>query len=458
MKHNPLSLLFALSVVYLLSFCSLNEENKVEKPLIQTGLAQEVSECSAIITASINPALVDGDYEMGVIISTDSDCSKDNGFLGTTDELGSDNAFLVKFTELNANTTYYYKAFVKFSGVYHYGEVKSFDTKDISAVITVITGEYNDALMTVSAQVQVENNVSLPFSLYGFFISDKYSTFEELIEKGTLVEAVLDNRNDFLAKLYYSSYDTKYYYVAVVTLYGKSFYGEVKYFTTPEDLGEARITVNPIEITFGAGDEQQTVTLIATRDWRIFSQPEWVALDKTAGVASTKEQAVKISVEANKGRDREGELIFTIGLARASLLIKQTGEQGGMGTGTLEDPFSVAGVIKYVKGLSADVNSTEQFYVKGKISTITQNYTYNISNGNTYGNARFNISDDGSTTSEFICYNCYYLGNRKFTAGNTDIKINDDVIVCGPVVYYKGTTPEFVSNKHYLYSLNGKTQ
>ena len=119
---------------------------------------------------------------------------------------------------------------------------------------------------------------------------------------------------------------------------------------TEENLGEAKITVNPAEITFGAADGQQPVTLVATRDWHIFSQPEWVALDKTSGEASTKEQTVKISVEANKGHDREGELVFTIGLARASLLIKQTGEQGVLnkGTGTKDDPFSVAGVIEYV--------------------------------------------------------------------------------------------------------------
>lgn len=229
---------------------------------------------------------------------------------------------------------------------------------------------------------------------------------------------------------------------------------------TEENLGEAKVTVSPTEITFGAGDEQQPVTLVATRDWHIFSQPEWVALDKTEGSASTKEQTVKVSVEANKGHDREGELVFTIGLARASLIIKQTGEQGELkkGTGTKDDPFSVAGVIEYVKTLEADKSSTEQFFVMGKVSTITQDFTYNVSNGNTFGNARFNISDDGAASNEFICYNCYYLGNRKFTAGETDIKLGDNVIVCGLVVNYKGNTPEFVSGKNFVYSLNGKSE
>lgn len=227
-----------------------------------------------------------------------------------------------------------------------------------------------------------------------------------------------------------------------------------------ENLGEAKISVSPAEVTFGSAEEQKSVTLIATRDWHIFSQPEWVAIDKTEGSASTKEQTVNISVEANKGHDREGELIFTIGLARASLVIKQTGEAGEIkkGSGTKEDPFTVAGAIEYVKALEADKQTTDQFFVVGKVSTITQDFTYNVSNGNTYGNARFNISDDGTTSSEFICYNCYYLGNRKFKAGETDIKVGDDVIVCGLLVNYKGNTPEFVGGKNFVYSLNGVSE
>ena len=227
-----------------------------------------------------------------------------------------------------------------------------------------------------------------------------------------------------------------------------------------EELGEARISVDPASLSLGTGDDSKTVTLVATRDWHIDSQPDWVALDKTSGTASTKEQTITVSVDANKGNDREGEVVFTIGLAKASLAIKQAGEAGElkMGSGTLEDPFSVAGAIKYVQELGSDVQSAQAVYVKGKISTVTQDYTYNVSNGNTYGNARFNISDSGAATDEFVCYNCYYMGSKqKFVAGQTDIKVGDDVIVCGNVVNYKGNTPEFVSGNNFLYSLNGVT-
>ena len=49
-------------------------------------------------------------------------------------------------------------------------------------------------------------------------------------------------------------------------------------------------------------------------------------------------------------------------------------------------------------------------------------------------------------------------GNKKFEEGQTDIKVGDDVIICGQLMNYKGNTPETVSGKAYLYSLNGKTE
>lgn len=226
-----------------------------------------------------------------------------------------------------------------------------------------------------------------------------------------------------------------------------------------ENLGEAKVSVSPAEVTFDAtGEKSEVVALTATRDWHIENKPDWVVVNPSTGKASAGDQAVTISVDPNKGNDREDDVIFTIGLAKASLHVKQSGEAGELkkGSGTLEDPFSVAGVIEYVQSLGADVQSTEQFFVKGKISTVTQNYTVNAAS---YGNARFNISDDGTTANgEFICYNSYYMGpKQKFVAGQTDIQVGDDVIVVGKVVNYKGNTPEFVSGENYLYSLNGTT-
>ncbi|MBQ6822353.1 MAG: hypothetical protein IJP39_08065 [Bacteroidales bacterium] len=225
-----------------------------------------------------------------------------------------------------------------------------------------------------------------------------------------------------------------------------------------EELGTARITVNPTELSFDQAEGSKTVELTATRDWDIASQPDWLALSVSSGPASTKPQTVSVTVDANPGFDREGDVVFSIDLRKVALKVVQKGSAGELkkGTGTLEDPYTVTGAIEYVKSLGSDVNSPSQVYVKGIISDIPKTDETYATSG-TYGNATFYISDDGNAENQFYCYRILYLGNKKYTsAAGADIKKGDEVIIHGKVVNYKGNTPETVQNEAYLYSLNGK--
>ena len=151
----------------------------------------------------------------------------------------------------------------------------------------------------------------------------------------------------------------------------------------------------------------------------------------------------------------------TIEFQSQNKIVEWNGETGGgnqpsaeaMGSGTLADPYNIAGVVQYVNSLGSDVNSPNQVYIKGKISEIKNEYV-----DDNFGNATFYISDDGTTANQFYCYRTLYLGNQKYTTGQTQIKTGDDVIICGNVVNYRGNTPETVQNAAYLYSLNGKTE
>lgn len=122
------------------------------------------------------------------------------------------------------------------------------------------------------------------------------------------------------------------------------------------------------------------------------------------------------------------------------------------GTGTLADPFNVQAALNYTKALAADTESETEIYIKAKVSTIKNNYV-----ADSYGNATFYVSDDGTANNEFYCYRALYLGNEKYTKGLL-LKVGDEVVICGKVVNYKGNTPESVQNKAYLYSLNGSTE
>ena len=201
------------------------------------------------------------------------------------------------------------------------------------------------------------------------------------------------------------------------------------------------------------------LSVTANRDWAAEinwddDEVPWIAVTPDHGVASDRPQDVTLTVLNNAGFNRNKRVKFSIGYDYKSIDISQTGERGEEIVGTLDNPFNVAGVVKYVKKLGADVQSSSGVYVKGKISRIDDGS--NFASSGTYGNATFYISDDGGTDSEqFYCYRVLYLGNKKWTSKDPDIKVGDDVIIYGQVVNYKGNTPETVQGTAFVYEHNG---
>ena len=121
------------------------------------------------------------------------------------------------------------------------------------------------------------------------------------------------------------------------------------------------------------------------------------------------------------------------------------------GQGTLENPYTVADAITVTSQLEKGQKSEQDYYIKGKISEIK--YTFSAQ----YGTATFFISDDGNTENQFQIYGAYYLENKAWVEGNTQIAVGDDVIIYGKVMNYNGTLE--TSNKEaYIYSLNGVTK
>ena len=135
---------------------------------------------------------------------------------------------------------------------------------------------------------------------------------------------------------------------------------------------------------------------------------------------------------------------------KSMLKIIVDNEQGGYGV--LESPMSpnqanvIAGTLE--KGQTSEVD----YYIKGKIASIKYEFSAQ------YGTATFFISADGQDDFTFQCYSVYYLENKPWVEGNTQIKVGDEVIICGKVVNYNGNTPETASKKAYIYSLNGVTK
>lgn len=130
------------------------------------------------------------------------------------------------------------------------------------------------------------------------------------------------------------------------------------------------------------------------------------------------------------------------------------------GDGTLANPFNAVAATNTAKALGSGNTSDKAYYIKGKVASIATDKNGNVQNFDfqTYGNATFYISDDGTSANQFYCYQVLYLGNKKWTQGAGDIlKVGDDVIVCAKLTMYN-TTPETQKGEGYLYSLNGKTE
>ncbi len=118
------------------------------------------------------------------------------------------------------------------------------------------------------------------------------------------------------------------------------------------------------------------------------------------------------------------------------------------GDGSESNPYNVAGVLKYISTLGADVQSEQEVYVKGVVSLISSQYD------TTYGNGIFCISDNGENHNNLKAYQALYLQNQKYSDDSQrKIQVGDDVVLCGKVVNYKGNTPETVSRAAYLYSM-----
>ena len=219
-----------------------------------------------------------------------------------------------------------------------------------------------------------------------------------------------------------------------------------------KDLGLPEIKISQNELALDQGVGSTNLNVYATRNWTVSTTADWIAVNPSKGAAYS-ETKVTVTVLENEGYNRTGTVKFDIGYDSKTLTINQTGAQGekSEGSGTVEDPYTVAGVIAFLETLGT-AESENVVYIKGKVTAITEAFSAQ------YGNGTFTITDDGNGSSTpFTAYRVLYLGNKKWTASNPALAEGDDVIVAGKVVNFKGNTPETVQGTGYVYSHNGNT-
>lgn len=124
------------------------------------------------------------------------------------------------------------------------------------------------------------------------------------------------------------------------------------------------------------------------------------------------------------------------------------------GSGTADDPYTVADALKIILAGAAPA---AEVYVHGFITSLGDAKGADMP-GNSYGNATYFIGDrdaSGATVGDPLeVFRGYGLGGDRMTTSNY-IKVGDEVIVKGVLVYYNDKTPEFTQGSE-MYMLNGK--
>lgn len=124
-----------------------------------------------------------------------------------------------------------------------------------------------------------------------------------------------------------------------------------------------------------------------------------------------------------------------------------TGE--AKGTGIEADPFNSVAANNLATSLGSGEVSDKEYYIKGKIQEIKDQFAAQ------FGNATFYIADD-ENSQKFLIFRTYYFGGEKWKEGDGQLKIGDEVVVCAKLINYMGNTPE-TNQGGKLISVNGKT-
>ena len=115
----------------------------------------------------------------------------------------------------------------------------------------------------------------------------------------------------------------------------------------------------------------------------------------------------------------------------------------GRGDGTQANPLDITRALAYAKLNKKDPDT---YYIQGVISQIDEVSTQ-------YGNARYYLSNDGSTTDQLQVFRCLYLNGDKFT-NPSQISVGKKVLILGTLDYYEPTSNPQVGRNSKIISIN----
>ena len=213
-----------------------------------TGNATNITKNSATVTAYANGILdnLATDIRIGIIYTSNGTPSRSNGTIVDVNKnaIATDGSYSITLTSLIPETTYSYRSFVYQSGIWFYGDIRSFSTVGSGEVLT--TGEASSVTCfsaCVAASVKVDS-------------SSPYTTMTYGICYGTSIDPTMDNQytiatnrdqstGEFTTVLRGLYGGTTYYYRPYVVVDGVTRYGLSSQFRTLDDNVVETLECNP---------------------------------------------------------------------------------------------------------------------------------------------------------------------------------------------------------------------
>lgn len=280
-----------------------DELAETSKPTpIETGDASHISAVSVVLTGKANiGSTVASDFKVGFQYSKSAGILSSNST--TVEAMDADEKYLFStgIASLEPNTKYYYRCFVRQNGQDTYGDTKSFITKDLTSLLeTKEAGNIEAAEVMINAKLDL-TDVQYGSLDFGFLWGNSESYLNIDIKcselKGNSISATLTNL----------SHKTQYWYRAYLKVDDRTFYGEVKTFTTGVVHVDS-ISLDQHEFTFNTLGKTLTLTATVLPDNATDRSVKWssdndevATVDQSGNVRAVGDGMARITVTANDG-------------------------------------------------------------------------------------------------------------------------------------------------------------
>ena len=197
-----------------------------------------------------------------------------------------------------------------------------------------------------------------------------------------------------------------------------------------EDLGAPSITLNETELVFAQEGETKTITVKATREWKVeLGGVDWLAFSPESGKASLDGQTVQVTALPNNGVNREASIKITIGMVSKSLTVTQAGTQGSPEDLIIYSNNFDKTVATQTYGSGSSWPFLDQFDGwQNATGTGLEGHEYSYKGAsvraNSFSNDKYSDYNGSGNNNVFFGANSYFSVNKIALGGATNIEIS----------------------------------